>query len=120
VPDSALRVIGAIEAAGYEAWVVGGWVRDFLRQVPAHDKDYMVAGIDEEKFQQVFPKAPRVGKAFPVYLVEIDGHHAEVAFARKEEKKGAGYRGFVVEYGREVTLEEDLYRRDTTINSMAM
>ena len=112
--------VNQIRTAGARVFIVGGWVRDFLRQVPAHDKDYMVAGIDEEKFQQVFPKAPRVGKAFPVYLVEIDGHHAEVAFARKEEKQGAGYRGFVVEYGREVTLEEDLYRRDTTINSMAM
>ena len=112
--------VNRVRTAGARVFIVGGWVRDFLRQMPAHDKDYMVAGIDEEKFQQVFPKASRVGKAFPVYLVEIDGHHAEVAFARKEEKQGAGYRGFVVEYGRDVTLEEDLYRRDTTINSMAM
>ena len=112
--------VNRVRTAGARVFIVGGWVRDFLRQVPAHDKDYMVVGIDEEKFQQVVPKAPRVGKAFPVYLVEMDGHHAEVAFARKEEKQGAGYRGFVVEYGQDVTLEEDLYRRDTTINSMAM
>ena len=112
--------VNRIRTAGARVFIVGGWVRDFLRQVPAHDKDYMVAGIDEETFQQVFPHAPRVGKAFPVYLVDIDGCHAEVAFARKEEKQGAGYRGFAVEYGRNVTLEEDLYRRDTTINSMAM
>ncbi|BAL82732.1 putative tRNA nucleotidyltransferase [Selenomonas ruminantium subsp. lactilytica TAM6421] len=109
-----------VRAAGARVFIVGGWVRDFLRQVPAHDKDYMVAGIDEETFQRAFPHAPRVGKAFPVYLVEIDGQHAEVAFARKEEKQGEGYRGFAVEYGKDVTLEEDLYRRDTTINSLAM
>ena len=112
--------VNRVRTAGARVFIVGGWVRDFLRQVPAHDKDYMVAGIDEETFQQVFPHALRVGKAFPVYLVDIDGCHAEVAFARKEEKQGAGYRGFAVEYGRNVTLEEDLSRRDTTINSMAM
>lgn len=112
--------VNKIRTAGARVFIVGGWVRDFLRQVPAHDKDYMVAGMDEETFQSCFPDAHRVGKAFPVYLVDIDGHHAEVAFARKEEKQGAGYRGFAVEYGRQVTLEEDLYRRDTTMNSMAM
>ena len=115
-----IEFVTTVRAAGARVFIVGGWVRDFLRQVPAHDKDYMVAGIDEETFQQCFPHTPRVGKAFPVYLVDIDGQHAEVAFARKEEKQGEGYRGFAVEYGREVTLEEDLYRRDTTINSLAM
>lgn len=115
-----IEFVTTVRAAGARVFIVGGWVRDFLRQVPAHDKDYMVAGIDEETFQQCFPHAPRVGKAFPVYLVDIDGHHAEVAFARKEEKQGEGYRGFAVEYGKDVTLEEDLYRRDTTINSLAM
>ena len=112
--------VNRLRTAGARVFIVGGWVRDFLRQVPAHDKDYMVVGIDEKKFQQCFPDARRVGKAFPVYLVEIDGCHAEVAFARKEVKQGTGYRGFTVEYGSNVTLEEDLYRRDTTINSMAM
>ncbi|WP_041914276.1 HD domain-containing protein [Selenomonas ruminantium] len=115
-----IEFVTTVRAAGARVFIVGGWVRDFLRQVPAHDKDYMVAGIDEETFQRAFPHAPRVGKAFPVYLVEIDGQHAEVAFARKEEKQGEGYRGFAVEYGKDVTLEEDLYRRDTTINSLAM
>ena len=115
-----LEFVTTLRNAGARVFIVGGWVRDFLRQVPAHDKDYMVAGIDEDKFQRCFPQALRVGKAFPVYLVDIDGQHAEVAFARKEKKQGAGYRGFVVDYGCTVTLEEDLYRRDTTINSMAM
>jgi len=112
--------VDKVRTAGARVFIVGGWVRDFLRQVPAHDKDYMVSGMEEERFQGLFPKASRVGKAFPVYLVEIDGQYAEVAFARKEKKQGAGYRGFLVDYGRDVTLEEDLYRRDTTINSMAM
>ena len=47
--------VNRVRTAGARVFIVGGWVRDFLRQVPAHDKDYMVAGIDEEKFQQVFP-----------------------------------------------------------------
>lgn len=112
--------VNNLRAAGARIFIVGGWVRDYLRQVTPHDKDYLVCNITEADFQRIFPDAKRVGKSFPVYLVTIDGQYAEVAFARKEEKNGQGYRGFKVDYSREVTLEEDLFRRDTTINSMAM
>ncbi|MCR5758430.1 MAG: HD domain-containing protein [Selenomonas sp.] len=115
-----LEFTAKLRQAGARVFIVGGWVRDLLRHVPAHDKDYMVAGMEEQVFEELFPQAQRVGRAFPVYLVEIDGQHVEVAFARKERKEGTGYRGFAVDYSRDVTLAEDLYRRDTTMNSMAM
>lgn len=108
-----------IKLLGGKAYIVGGWVRDMLRGKQPKDKDYVITGIDEGKFQQNFPDADRVGKSFPVYLLEIDQVKAEVALARKEEKCGLGYKGFSVQYSPEVSIEEDLYRRDTTMNSMA-
>lgn len=109
-----------LRANGARVFIVGGWVRDALRHVRPHDKDYMVSGIAEADFQQLFPAAQKVGHGFPVYLVSIDGSLSEVAFARKEKKEGRGYRGFRVSYDPSVTVEEDLYRRDTTMNSMAL
>lgn len=101
-------------------FIVGGWVRDYLRGQQPHDKDYMVAGITETDFQKIFPLARKAGKAFPVYLMMIDGKTCEVAFARKEKKTGQGYLGFSIDADAKVTPAEDLYRRDTTMNSIAM
>ena len=109
-----------LRAAGARVFVVGGWVRDYVRGVTPHDKDYMVSGITEQQFTALLPEAVKVGRSFPVYLVTIDGQRSEVAFARKERKTGSGYNGFSVDYNPEVTVEEDLYRRDTTMNSLAM
>ena len=106
--------------AGGKAYIVGGWVRDSLRGVAAHDKDYMVAGITEMAFVDIFPQAQKVGRSFPVFLLMIDDKKCEIAFARKEQKTGEGYRGFAIVYDPQVTVEEDLYRRDTAMNSMAM
>ena len=104
---------------GAEAYLVGGWVRDSLRGAVPKDRDYMLCGCREEDFQRLFPEAVKVGRSFPVYMLDIGGESCEVAFARRERKQGQGYRGFAVEYGPEVTVEEDLFRRDTTMNSMA-
>lgn len=112
--------VAALRECGARVFIVGGWVRDQIRGVKAHDKDYMVSGIEEAAFTALFPDAEKVGKSFPVFLVNLDGSKAEVAFARKERKNGCGYCGFAVEYDPSVTLEEDLYRRDTTMNSLAM
>ena len=62
----------------------------------------------------------KFGKSFPVYSVEIDGKFCEVAFARTERKVGTGYRGFEILFAPNVTIEQDLFRRDTTINAMAI
>lgn len=93
---------------------VGGCVRDHLLGLNPKDIDYVVVGATPEEmlalgFQQV-------GAAFPVFLK--DGE--EYALARKERKTGVGYNGFDVVFDTSVTLEEDLSRRDLTINSMAM
>lgn len=100
--------------ANMKIYLVGGCVRDQLLGLDPKDIDYVVVGATPEEmlalgFQQV-------GAAFPVFLK--DGE--EYALARKERKTGVGYNGFDVVFDTSVTLEEDLSRRDLTINSMAM
>ena len=109
-----------IHELGGKAYLVGGAVRDKFRGVQAHDRDYCVTGVDEKIFAKAFPNADKFGKSFPVYSVEIDGKFCEVAFARTERKVGTGYRGFDILFAPSVTIEQDLYRRDTTINAMAI
>lgn len=108
-----------IAAAGGTAYIVGGWVRDWLRGKAPHDKDYVVVGISKDNFINIFRDAKLIGNSFPVFLLEIHGVKCEVAFARRETKNGTGYRGFDISSAG-VTIEEDLYRRDTTVNSMAV
>jgi tRNA nucleotidyltransferase (CCA-adding enzyme) len=110
----------AVHEAGGRAFIVGGWVRDRLRGVRPHDRDYVVTGLAEDVFAAVFAGAKRVGHGFPVYLLEVDGDVCEVAFARRERKTGPGYRGFAVSARPDTSIEDDLYRRDTTMNSMAV
>jgi len=92
---------------------VGGCVRDRLLGVQPKDFDYVVVGsIEQEMLDLGFQK---VGKGFPVFLK--DGR--EYALARKERKTGPGYYGFDTVFTPDVTLEQDLQRRDLTINSIA-
>ena len=109
-----------IQNAGARVFRVGGCVRDSLRGVSAKDVDYVLTGMTEEQLCALFPRAEKIGKAFPVYHVRVDGERREIAFARRERKTGEGYRGFDVAFDPSVTIEEDLYRRDTTMNAMAM
>lgn len=96
-------------------YTVGGAVRDALLGLPVHDKDYVVVGATpEEMVQQGFLP---VGKDFPVFLHPQT--HAEYALARTERKTARGYKGFQVYAAPEVTLEQDLARRDLTINALA-
>lgn len=104
---------------GARVFRVGGCVRDAFMGKDPRDVDYVICGMDEADFCRIFPGAQKVGKSFPVYLMDIDGNMCEVSFARREKKAGRGYRGFLVDFGVEVTIEEDLFRRDTTMNSMA-
>jgi len=96
-------------------YLVGGAVRDQLLGYPYKDKDYVVVGasVDEMLEQGYSP----VGKDFPVFLHPKT--KAEYALARTERKSGVGYKGFEVFASADVTLEEDLQRRDLTINAMA-
>lgn len=101
-------------------FLVGGYVRDFFLGKNPKDKDYVITGVTEEMFKRLFPFSEKVGNSFPVYLLDIDGESCEIAFARKERKVGTGYKGFEVLSSSDITIEEDLYRRDTTMNSIAM
>lgn len=115
-----MAFVRQVRAAGGKVYAVGGWVRDQLRGVSPKDKDYVVAGLTAEAFTALFPEAKCVGISFPVFLLPMGKWSAEIALARRERKRGTGYRGFAVEADGTVTIEEDLFRRDTAINSMAM
>lgn len=94
---------------------VGGSVRDQLLGLPVKDHDYVVVGSDPEEMVKLGYRP--VGKDFPVFLHPQTKE--EYALARTERKTGPGYKGFTVHAAREVTLEEDLARRDLTINAIA-
>lgn len=114
--EFALRV----QSMGGHAYKVGGVVRDHIMGRVSEDRDYVVTGAAPDAFTSEFPEALRVGSAFPVYLLEIGGAKSEVAFARRERKSGSGYKGFDIAADTAVTIEEDLFRRDLTINSIAL
>jgi tRNA nucleotidyltransferase (CCA-adding enzyme) len=96
-------------------YAVGGAIRDTLMGLPVHDIDYVVVGSSvEEMLAQGFRP---VGKDFPVFLHPKT--QAEYALARTERKTGKGYKGFMFYADPTVTLEQDLERRDLTINAMA-
>ncbi len=109
-----------VREAGGRAAIVGGWVRDSLRGAEPKDKDYVVAGIGEADFCALFPEAQKVGRSFPVFLLDVDGRSSEIALARTERKTGKGYLGFDAFSDKSVTLEDDLSRRDTAMNAMAL
>ena len=96
-------------------YAVGGAIRDTLMGLPMHDIDYVVVGssVDEMLAKGFSP----VGKDFPVFLHPET--HAEYALARTERKTGKGYKGFLFHADPAVTLDQDLERRDLTINAMA-
>ena len=115
-----MQFVRRVREAGGRVAVVGGWVRDTLRGVKPKDKDYVVSGLDENDFCGLFPGIQKVGRSFPVFLLEIDGVSSEIALARTEQKSGTGYLGFEIRADKTVALEDDLSRRDTTINAMAL
>lgn len=96
-------------------YTVGGFVRDQLLGIESKDKDWVVVGATPEQMQQLGYKA--VGKDFPVFLHPQSKQ--EYALARTERKTAAGYTGFSFNTSLDVTLEDDLIRRDLTINAIA-
>lgn len=98
-----------------KTYLVGGAVRDRLLGIGHGDRDFVVVGETQASMQAAGFKA--VGRDFPVFLHPQTGE--EYALARTERKSGRGYRGFVVDADPSVTLEEDLQRRDFTINAIA-
>ncbi len=98
-----------------KVYLVGGAVRDSLLDRPVHERDWVVVGATPEEMTARGFRP--VGRDFPVFL--HPDTHEEYALARLERKTGPGYRGFITEFSPEVTLEQDLLRRDLTINAMA-
>ncbi|MEL1263235.1 multifunctional CCA addition/repair protein [Pseudoxanthomonas putridarboris] len=98
-----------------KTYLVGGAVRDRLLGLPPGDRDWVVVGATQAEMEAQGFRA--VGRDFPVFLHPRTGE--EHALARTERKSGRGYRGFVVDADPSVTLEEDLQRRDFTINAIA-
>jgi tRNA nucleotidyltransferase (CCA-adding enzyme) len=98
-----------------QVYLVGGAVRDALLGLPVKERDWVVVGATRDELLRLNYR--EVGRDFPVFLHPVT--HEEHALARLERKVAPGYRGFEVQFGPEVTLEEDLARRDLTINAIA-
>ena len=98
----------------YEAYLVGGAIRDKALGLKVLDRDWVVVGATVE--QMLDQGYKQVGKDFPVF---IDKNGEEYALARTERKTAPGYQGFVFDASVQTTLEQDLWRRDITINAMA-
>jgi len=110
-----IEIANKIDKADGAIYLVGGAIRDEIMGKPIYDRDYCVTGISKEKFKELFPEAHARGKDFEVF--DIEG--TEFALARIERKIGLGHKEFEVETGEKITIEEDLARRDITINSIA-
>jgi tRNA nucleotidyltransferase (CCA-adding enzyme) len=98
-----------------QVYLVGGAVRDELLGLPVRERDWVVVGATPE--QMLAAGYTAVGRDFPVFLHPVSKE--EYALARMERKSGPGYRGFVTDASPDVTLEQDLLRRDLTINAIA-
>lgn len=110
------QIAEKISKANGRLYLVGGAVRDMLLGITSHDEDYCVTGISKETFENLFPESILQGKDFPVYI--LNGH--EFALARTEKKTGEKHVDFICYSSPSVTIEEDLKRRDLTINSIAI
>ena len=112
---SIIEIANIIKENGGTLYLVGGAVRDEIMNRKVHDEDYCITGIEKEAFEKLFPNAYKRGKSFGVYDIE----NKEFALARKDKKIGKGHKEFEVQNGKDITIEEDLARRDITINSIA-
>ncbi len=109
------EIANLIEKSGGRLYLVGGAVRDSLLNRPVYDKDYCVVGLEKNKFVELFPNAISRGKSFEVF--DLEG--CEFALARTEKKTGKGHKNFEITTNKNITIEEDLKRRDITINAIA-
>lgn len=102
-------------------YLVGGAVRDRIIGKIPKDYDFVVVGATEQYMKDTYGEP--VGNDFPVWLGRVPKHSdlgiCEIAMARKETKTGEGHKGFSFDFGEHITLEEDLQRRDFTINAIA-
>jgi len=109
------EIAKTIKNAGGNLYLVGGAVRDKIMKRQINDEDYCITGITGEEFIQLFPQAKTQGKFFEVFILE----NKEFALARTERKTGTGHRNFEIITNKNITIEEDLSRRDISINAIA-
>jgi len=110
-----IEIANLIKENGGTLYLVGGAIRDRLLGKEVTDEDYVITGLDKETFIKLFPDSIKKGAFFEVF--EID--NKEFALARCETKICPGHKGFETITGKEITIEEDLKRRDITINAIA-
>jgi tRNA nucleotidyltransferase (CCA-adding enzyme) len=105
-----------VASTPFKIYLVGGAVRDALMGEPRSDRDWVLVGATPQQLSE--SGFTPIGNDFPVFLHPQT--HEEYALARTERKTGPGYRGFVFHADADVTLEQDLLRRDLTVNAMAL
>ena len=110
-----IQIAKKIEQNNGSLYLVGGAVRDELLGIKNKDEDYCVVGLTHDKFIELFPNAIPRGKSFEVF--DIEGK--EFALARFEKKTGKGHKEFEISVNENITIYDDLKRRDLTINSIA-
>lgn len=115
VNNNILHIANKINNHGGKLYLVGGAVRDELLNIENTDEDYCVTGLTSKEFLKLFPQAYIRGKSFEVF--DIDGK--EFAMARIERKTGKGHKEFDVITNKDISIYDDLKRRDITINSIA-
>ena len=121
--ETVTAIAGAVRVAGGQAYVVGGWVRDWLRGHPSKDIDVEVFGVPQEALPDLlaqFGRVEPVGMSFPVYKVVVpnaDGD-IDVALPRRESKTGRGHKGFTVSGDPTMSFAEAARRRDFTVNAI--
>lgn len=109
------KIAEKIQNKGGRLYLVGGAVRDKLLGITNYDEDYVVVGLASNEFKSLFPEAFSRGKSFEVW--DVGGK--EFAMARIERKSGIGHKEFEIRTDKKITIEEDLQRRDITINAIA-
>lgn len=113
--ENMIKIANIIKDNGGTMYLVGGAIRNKILNIPIEDEDYCVTGISKDQFQKLFPKAKIQGKSFPVFILE----GKEIALARIERKTGKGHKEFELDTTPTITIQQDLARRDLTINSIA-
>lgn len=113
--ETIIDIANIIKKHGGKLYLVGGAIRDSLIGIENQDEDYCVVGLSNDEFTNLFPNAYCRGKSFEVF--DIDGK--EFALARTERKSGKGHKEFEIFTDKNITIYDDLKRRDITINSIA-
>ncbi len=114
--DQIKEIAEKISNSGGRVYLVGGAVRDMLQGNRPHDLDFCITGVSEDEMMELFPEARKQGKSFPVFIL----NRCEFALARTERKTGKRHIDFEVNTSKGLTIEDDLKRRDITINAMAL